>query len=70
MAFALNVVYTFISAVVSSVIAFMWVPCLTRFLYKHKLWKKEARTKTISGEDAAVFNRLHKDRETRAPRMG
>jgi phospho-N-acetylmuramoyl-pentapeptide-transferase len=43
---------------------------LTHFLYKYKLWKKEARTKAISGEEAPVFYKLHKDRETKTPRMG
>ncbi len=54
----------------ASIIAVLWCPLLTHFLYKYKLWKKEARTKAISGEDAVVFNQLHKERETKAPRMG
>lgn len=55
---------------IASVIAILWAPFLINFLYKHKLWKKEARMKAISGEDAVVFNTLHKERETRVPRMG
>jgi UDP-N-acetylmuramyl pentapeptide phosphotransferase/UDP-N-acetylglucosamine-1-phosphate transferase len=43
---------------------------LIHFLYQHKLWKKYARVKAISGEDAVVFNNLHKERETSVPRMG
>jgi len=54
----------------ASVIAVLWAPFLINFLYKHQLWKKQARTKAISGEDAVVFNSLHKERETKVPRMG
>src|SRR3989344_274513 len=55
---------------VASIIAFLWSPILIDFLYKHKLWKKSARMKAISGEDAVVFNALHKEREVSVPRMG
>ncbi len=55
---------------IASLVAMLWAPFLINFLYKHKLWKKEARTKTISGEDAVIFNNLHKERETKVPRMG
>ncbi len=54
----------------ASAIAILWAPLLINFLYKHKLWKKEARMKAISGEDAVIFNSLHKERETKVPRMG
>ncbi|MDO8530485.1 MAG: hypothetical protein Q7S10_03735 [bacterium] len=55
---------------IASAIAILWAPFLINFLYKYKLWKKEGGKKAISGEDAVVFNALHKERETRAPRMG
>src|SRR3989338_7311228 len=55
---------------IASVIAILWSPFLIDFLYKHKLWKKSARTKAISGEDAVIFNKLHQERETKVPRMG
>ncbi len=55
---------------VASVMAILISPLLINFLYKHKLWKKTARIKAISGEDAVIFNSLHKERETKVPRMG
>jgi len=55
---------------IASMVAFLWAPLLIDFLYKHKLWKKKAGKKAISGEDAVVFNELHKERETKVPRMG
>ena len=58
------------TSAIASVAAILWAPFLTDFLYKHKLWKKSARTKAISGEDAVIFNALHKERETNVPRMG
>jgi len=67
---AFNIIKIFGLAAVSSAIAVLWTPLLTSFLYKHKLWKKTPRTKTITGEEALVFRGLHEEREVAAPRMG
>lgn len=45
-------------------------PILTHYLYKYKLWRKEARTMAPDGAPTPIFNQLHKERETKAPRMG
>ena len=68
--FTFNVIKVLGSAAVASAIAAIWCPFLINFLYKHKLWKKTARIKAISGEDATVFHSLHKDREVTVPRFG
>jgi len=65
-----NVIKIFSIACISSLAAILWCPLLINFLYKHKLWKKSARQKAISGEDAVVFNSLHKEKEVGTPRMG
>ncbi|MGA2417657.1 MAG: phospho-N-acetylmuramoyl-pentapeptide-transferase [Candidatus Staskawiczbacteria bacterium] len=65
-----NVIKIFCLAAITSVLAYFWCPLLTNFLYKHQLWKKSARMKAISGEDAVVFNTLHKEKEVGTPRMG
>jgi phospho-N-acetylmuramoyl-pentapeptide-transferase len=65
-----NVIKIFSLAAVASAAAIFWCPLLTHFLYKHKLWKKTARQKTISGENAVIFNSLHKEKEVGTPRMG
>ena len=65
-----GVIKIFGLAAMASVIAYLWCPLLTNFLYKHKLWKKSARKKAITGEDAVVFNGLHKEKEVGTPRMG
>ncbi|MBU3934917.1 hypothetical protein KKC00_03085 [Patescibacteria group bacterium] len=68
--FTFNVIKIFLLATVATVLAMFWTPLLTHYLYKYKLWKKEARSKAISGEDVPVFNSLHKERETAVPRFG
>lgn len=65
-----NVIKILGTSSVASLIALLWAPVLIGFLYKHQLWKKSARVKAITGEDAVVFNALHKERETHVPRMG
>ena len=65
-----NVIKVFSLAAITSVLAILWCPILTHFLYKQKMWKTSARKKAISGEDAIVFNSLHKEKEVGTPRMG
>ncbi|OGZ69574.1 MAG: hypothetical protein A3D44_03295 [Candidatus Staskawiczbacteria bacterium RIFCSPHIGHO2_02_FULL_42_22] len=65
-----NVIKVMGISALASIVAFAWCPLLIDFLYKHKLWKKQAGKRAISGEDAVVFNALHKERETKVPRMG
>ena len=65
-----NVIKIFSLAALASVVAIIWCPILTYFLYKNKLWKKTCGKKAISGEDAVVFNSLHKEKEIGTPRMG
>ncbi len=66
----LNVIKVFSLAAVASVVAIFLCPLLINYLYKHKLWKSSARKKAISGEDAVIFNELHKEKEVGTPRMG
>lgn len=65
-----NVIKVLGISAIASAVAVLWAPYLIHFLYKHQLWKKTARSKTIDGQEAVVFNSLHKDRETKVPRMG
>lgn len=68
--FTFNVIKVLSLLAISSFIAFFIAPFLIRILYKIKFWKKEARSKTITGEEAEVFHSLHKKRETSVPRGG
>jgi len=65
-----NVVKILSLATIAALVAVIWTPFLTHFLYKYKLWKKEARKKTITGEEATIFYNLHKEREVKTPRLG
>lgn len=67
---AFNAIKVLGISAIASVVAVLWAPLLINFLYRKKFWKKEARTKAISGENAVIFNSLHKERETKVPRMG
>ncbi len=68
--FTFNVIKLLVLSALAAVIAFLLTPFLIRFLYKIKFWKKEARKKTITGEEAEVFYSLHKEREVMVPRGG
>jgi phospho-N-acetylmuramoyl-pentapeptide-transferase len=54
----------------SFVVAVLWTPLLTRFLYRHRLWRKDVRIRSPDGTATPLFAALHKDRETSVPRMG
>ena len=54
----------------SSILAFLWAPLLTHFLYKYKLWRKSVRTKSIDGKASPIFYKLNKKREVGIPRFG
>jgi len=52
----------------SFIAAVLCTPLLTRFLYRHKLWRKEVRTSAPDGTATPLFAALHRDREVRVPR--
>lgn len=66
----INVLKMFFVATATTAFSIFFTPIWTDFMYKHQLWRKEARKKTIDGKEAEVFYKLHKERETKVPRMG
>lgn len=68
--FTFNIIKLLILSTIAAAIAFILAPGLIKLLHKFKFWKKEARTKTITGEPAEVFYSLHKEREVTVPRGG
>lgn len=68
--FTFNVIKILTLSVLAIGIALILAPILIKFLYKIKFWKKEARRKTITGEEAEVFYSLHKEKEINTPRGG
>ena len=65
-----NVIKLLSLSALATGISFIWGPALIKFLNKIKFWKKKARTKTITNDEATVFHSLHKERETKVPRGG
>jgi len=65
-----NIIKILFLCAFSSFLAVSWTPFLTHFLYKYKLWKKEARKKSIDGKAAPILYKLHKKREVGVPRLG
>jgi phospho-N-acetylmuramoyl-pentapeptide-transferase len=51
-------------------VALLWAPFLIKSLNGFQFWKKNAREKTITGEQAEIFNSLHREREVSVPRGG
>ena len=66
----INVLKIFIIGICSFLVAFFFTPFLTNFLYKHKLWKKSARDKAITGEKLNVVSKFHQEDEIKIPRFG
>jgi len=67
---ATNVIKIFVLSIAASVVAVVWTPALTSFLYRHKLWRKNARKKAIDGNEAVFFHKFHKEKEVERPRFG
>jgi len=65
-----SVIKIFVLGSIGFSLAFLFTPLLTAFLYKHKLWKKEARTKSIDGKEIPNFLKFHSAGETNVPRLG
>ncbi|MFH1656308.1 MAG: hypothetical protein ABH956_00865 [Candidatus Nealsonbacteria bacterium] len=67
---SINVISIFILGSAGFFLAFLATPFLNHFLYKHKLWRKEVRTKSIDGKDLPVFTKFHSEKEVNVPRFG
>lgn len=65
-----NVIKVFGLSALSFTIAILLTPLLTHYLYKYKLWRKEVRNTAPDGTKTPLFAELHKDRETKVPRLG
>lgn len=66
----INVIKIFFLGTAGFILAFLLTPILTNFLYKHKLWRKEIREKSIDGKEVPFFKKFHGQGETHVPRFG
>ncbi len=65
-----NAIKVFGLLAASFIVAVLWTPLLTKYLYKYRMWRKAVRTVSPDGTKTPLFAALHKDRETRVPRLG
>jgi len=66
----IDIVKVFLPAVGAFILGVLATPLLTNFLYSHKMWKKKSGKIALDGEEAVIFNGLHKEKEVNTPRMG
>jgi len=66
----IDVIKIFVLGAISFVLAFWLTPILTHFLYKHKLWRKEIRKKSIDNKELFFFKKFHSEKEVHVPRFG
>lgn len=66
----IEVIKVLVPAILAFFVGIGITPGITDFLYKKQMWKKKAKTLTIDGREATVFNSLHKDKEVNTPRLG
>lgn len=65
-----NVVKVFGLFAVSFVVTMAMTPFLSRLMYRYELWRKDVRTSSPDGSATPLFAALHKNRETKVPRLG
>ncbi len=65
-----NLIKSFGLFALSFIVAMVLTPVLTHVMYKYKLWRKSVRQSSPDGSKTPLFAALHKDRETRVPRLG
>ena len=68
--FTFNLIRILVISSLTVFFSLVIAPSLVKVLNKLKFWKKEARKKTITGEEATVFYSLHNKREVSVPRGG
>ena len=67
---SINVIKVLVLRLFSFLVAFFSVPPLTNFLYKHQLWRKDKKTKSIDGRQLVVIPQVHPQRKKPVPRFG
>ncbi|MBI2097336.1 MAG: hypothetical protein HYT46_00130 [Candidatus Vogelbacteria bacterium] len=65
-----NIFKVFAPSTVAFFIGLIITPILTHYLYKYRLWKKQAGKIAPDGRNTPIFNQLHKEREVGTPRLG
>jgi len=62
---------TLIPTALAFTVGILITPIITRYLYRHKMWKKKAgKGVGYGGGGTPIFDQLHKNKDTNTPRMG
>lgn len=65
-----QVIRAFVLGFFSFVFALAIIPKFTDFMYRHQLWRKKDKDKSIDGQKLKVFTKFHGGEGTRVPRVG
>jgi len=65
-----EIIKIFAPTAIAFLLGILITPVVTHYLYAFKAWKKNGGKYALDGETAHEFNKLHKEKETRTPRMG
>jgi len=65
-----QVIRAFSLGAFSFVFALAIIPKFTDFMYRHQLWRKKEKDKSIDGHKLKVFTKFHGGEGTRVPRVG
>ena len=65
----IDTVKIFIPSAIAFFVGIGITPILSHYLYKHKMWRKTGKV-DMGGKETPVFNSLHKDYESKTPKMG
>ena len=66
----INVIKVFLPSIIAFIVGVVFTPILTKYLYKHKMWKKKSGKVAPDGRATPIFNELHKNKEVGTPKMG
>lgn len=64
-----RIIPIFVLSTLAFFVAILWAPGLAQFLHRGQFWKKQPRTEGVDGQKITLFTKLHKDKETKVPRM-
>ena len=65
------IIKVFAPTALAFAIGILITPAVTRYLYRHKMWKKKAgKGQGYGGGKTPYFDKLHKNKEVNTPRMG
>ena len=67
----ITIIKVLIPTAIAFTIGIFITPLISHYLYHYKMWKKKAgKGAGYGGGETPIFDALHKERDTKTPRMG